>query len=370
MSEAARQVPVSGGHDKPQTFAAKAFAAPSATGPLGPLTIARRSPRPQDVQIEILFCGVCHSDLHQARNEWVEAMPTVYPCVPGHEIVGRVVKVGSAVTKFKEGDIAAVGCLVDSCRTCSNCLAGDEQYCENGFTLTYNGEDNILGGVTSGGYSDSIVVDEAYVLKVPKGLDPAGAAPLLCAGITTYSPLRHWKAGKGKKVGIVGLGGLGHMGVKFAHAFGAHVVLFTTSPGKTADAVRLGADEVVISKNAAEMEKHASSFDFILDAVSAEHDMNAYLRLLKRDGTLTLVGAPEKPLPIAAFSLLMNRRSLAGSAIGGIRETQEMLDFCGKHGIVSDIEIIPIQQINQAYDRLLKGDVKYRFVIDNASLRS
>jgi len=322
------------------------------------------------VQIEILFCGVCHSDLHQSRNEWAEFMPTVYPCVPGHEIVGRVVKVGSAVKKFKEGDIAAVGCMVDSCRVCDNCKAGEEQYCQNGFTLTYNSEDKILGGVTSGGYSDSIVVDEAFVLKVPNALNPAGAAPLLCAGITTYSPLRHWNAGKGKKVGIVGLGGLGHMGVKFAHAFGAHTVLFTTSPGKSADAVRLGADEVVISKNAAEMEKHAGSFDFILDAVSAEHDLNAYLRLLKLDGTLTLVGAPEKPAPIAAFNLLMGRHRLAGSAIGGIRETQEMLDFCGEHGIVSDIEIIPIQKINQAYDRLLKGDVKYRFVIDSASLKS
>lgn len=369
MSEAARSVPAKQTDSKPETFAAKAFAAQSTTSPLGPHTIVRRAPRPQDVQIEILFCGVCHSDLHQVRNEWVSAMPTVYPCVPGHEIVGRVVKVGSAVKKFKEGDIAAVGCLVDSCRVCGNCRAGDEQYCENGFTLTYNGEDKILGGVTYGGYSDSIVVDEAFVLRVPNKLNPAAAAPLLCAGITTYSPLRHWKAGKGKKVGIVGLGGLGHMGIKFAHAFGAHVVLFTTSPGKTADAVRLGADEIVISKNAAEMEKHASSFDFILDAVSAEHDMNAYLRLLKRDGTLTLVGAPEKPLPIAAFSLLMNRRSLAGSAIGGIRETQEMLDFCGEHGIGADVEIIPIQKINEAYDRLLKGDVKYRFVIDNSSLK-
>jgi len=366
MSEAARQVPAT---EKTQTFPSKAFAAHGATSPLGPHTIARRSPRPQDVQIEILFCGVCHSDLHQSRNEWAEFMPTVYPCVPGHEIVGRVVKVGSAVKKFKEGDIAAVGCMVDSCRVCDNCKAGEEQYCQNGFTLTYNSEDKILGGVTYGGYSDSIVVDEAFVLKVPNALNPAGAAPLLCAGITTYSPLRHWNAGKGKKVGIVGLGGLGHMGVKFAHAFGAHTVLFTTSPGKSADAVRLGADEVVISKNAAEMEKHAGSFDFILDAVSAEHDLNAYLRLLKLDGTLTLVGAPEKPAPIAAFNLLMGRHRLAGSAIGGIRETQEMLDFCGEHGIASDIEIIPIQKINEAYDRLLKGDVKYRFVVDNSSLK-
>ena len=370
MSEAARQMPTpENSSPKPQTFAAKAYAAHSPTTPMAPITLARRSPQPQDVQIEILFCGVCHSDLHQVRNEWQEVMPTVYPCVPGHEIVGRVVKVGSAVKKFKEGDIAAVGCLVDSCRTCTNCRAGQEQYCEPGFTLTYNFEDKILGGVTYGGYSDAIVVDEAYVLRVPNKLDPAGTAPLLCAGITTYSPMRHWKVSKGKKVGIVGLGGLGHMGVKFSHAFGAHTVLFTTSPNKTADARRLGADEVVISKNEAEMLKHAGTFDFILDAVSADHDLNAYLQLLKLDGTLCLVGAPSKPAPISAFNLLMKRRSLAGSAIGGIRETQEMLDFCGEHGITSDVEIIPIQQIDHAYERLLKGDVKYRFVVDNASLK-
>ena len=352
-----------------QTFAAKAFAAQSATSSLTPFTIQRRSPRPQDVQIEILYCGVCHSDLHQVRNEWQMVMPTVYPVVPGHEIVGRVVKAGSAVKKVKEGDIAAVGCMVDSCRKCTSCLAGEEQYCLNGMTLTYNGEDKFLGGVTYGGYSESVVVDEAYVLRVPNGLDPAGTAPLLCAGITTYSPLHHWKVGKGQKVGIVGLGGLGHMGVKFAKAFGAHVVLFTTSPGKTADAVRLGADEVVISKNEAEMQKQAGSFDFILDTASADHDLNAYLQLLKLDGTMTLVGAPEKPAAVYAFNLLMRRRSLAGSGIGGIRETQEMLDFCGDKGITSDIELIPIQKINQAYERLLKNDVKYRFVIDNASLR-
>jgi alcohol dehydrogenase (NADP+) len=370
MSEAARQIPEKDdSSSKPQTFTAKAYAAHSATSPLAPFTIARRSPRPQDVQIEILYCGVCHSDLHQVRNEWQSVMPTTYPCVPGHEIVGRVVKVGRAVKKFKEGDIAAVGCMVDSCRVCASCLAGEEQYCEKFLTLTYNGQDKILGGVTYGGYTDTIVVDEPYVLRVGNKLDPAGAAPLLCAGITTYSPMRHWKVGKGQKVGIVGLGGLGHMGVKFAHAFGAHVVLFTTSPGKTADALRLGADEVVVSKNDAEMEKHAASFDFILDAVSAEHDLNAYLRLLKLDGTMTLVGAPEKPAAIYGFNLLMKRRSLAGSAIGGIRETQEMLDFCAENGITSDIELIPIQQINQAYDRLLKGDVKYRFVIDMASLK-
>ena len=355
---------------KPPTFDARAYAANSPTSGMSRFSLKRRAPGPQDVQIDILFCGVCHSDLHQVRNEWNEVMPTVYPCVPGHEIVGRVVAVGSAVKKFKEGDIAAVGCLVDSCRVCPSCRAGEEQYCETGFTLTYNFEDKILGGVTYGGYSDSIVVDQAYVLRVPDGLDPAGAAPLLCAGITTYSPLRHWKVGKGQKVGVVGLGGLGHMAVKFAHAFGARTVLFTTSPGKAADSRRLGVDEVVVSKDQAEMAKHVGSFDFILDAVSAEHDLNAYLQLLKRDGTMTLVGAPSKPAPIAAFNLLFGRRSLAGSAIGGLRETQEMLDFCGEHGIVSDIEMIPIQQIDQAYERLLKGDVKYRFVIDMASLKA
>ena len=280
-----------------------------------------------------------------------------------------MVQAGSAVKKFKEGDIAAVGCMVDSCQVCESCRAGLEQYCENGFTLTYNSEDKILGSVTHGGYSQSIVVDEAFVLRVPNGLDPGGAAPLLCAGITTYSPMRQWKVGKGQKVGIVGLGGLGHMGVKFAHALGTHVVLFTTSPNKTADARRLGADEVVISNNAEEMQKHAASFHFILDTVSGEHDINAYLSLLKRDGTLTLVGVPEKPLPVAAFNLLSKRRSLAGSAIGGIRETQEMLDFCGTHGITADIEMIEIQQINEAYERLLKSDVRYRFVIDMASLK-
>jgi uncharacterized zinc-type alcohol dehydrogenase-like protein len=367
MSDAARAT-VTGGA-KAQTFKAKAYAAFSAGSPLGPFTVARREPRAQDVQIEILYCGVCHSDLHQVRNEWKDAMPTVYPVVPGHEIVGRVVKVGSAVKKFKEGDIAAVGCMVDSCRVCESCRAGLENYCANGFTLTYNSEDKILGGVTYGGYSQSIVVDEAFVLRVPNGLDPAGTAPLLCAGITTYSPLRHWKVSKGQKVGIVGLGGLGHMGVKFAHALGAHVVLFTTSPNKVADARRLGADEVVISKNADEMQKHAATFHFILDAVSAEHDINSYLSLLKRDGTLTLVGAPEKPMPVAAFNLLMGRRSLAGSGIGGIRETQEMLDFCGEHGITADIEKIQMRQIDEAYERLLKSDVKYRFVIDMASLK-
>lgn len=368
MSDATGQVAIKT-DAKQQTRPAKAWAAHNSQAPLAAHTIERRAPRPQDVQIEILYCGVCHSDLHQVRNEWKEVMPTVYPLVPGHEIVGRVVKVGSAVKKFKEGDIAAVGCMVDSCRQCASCKAGEEQYCEVGLTLTYNGEDKILGGVTYGGYSESIVVDEAYVLRVPNKLDPAGTAPLLCAGITTYSPLRHWKVGKGQKVGIVGLGGLGHMGLKFAHAFGAHTVLFTTSANKTEDARRLGADEVVISKNEAEMQRHAASFNFILDAVSADHDINAYLNLLKRDGTLTLVGAPEKPMSVPAFALLMGRRSLAGSAIGGIRETQEMLDFCGEHGITAEIEKIKIQQIDKAYERLLKNAVKYRFVIDMASLK-
>ncbi len=351
------------------TFTSKAFAAASATAKLAPHTIQRRAPEKQDVQIEILFCGVCHSDLHQVRNEWESAMPTVYPCVPGHEIVGRVVETGSGAKKFKEGDLVAVGCMVDSCRTCASCRQGLEQYCEAMPTFTYNFPDKHLGGVTYGGYSDAIVVDEAFVLRVPKGLDPAGAAPLLCAGITTYSPLHHWKVGKGQKVGIVGLGGLGHMGVKFAHALGARVVLFTTSPGKSADAVRLGADEVVLSKDAAAMAKHAGSFDFILDTVSAVHDLNAYLELLKLDGTMTLVGAPAQPVPLGVFSLLFKRRRLAGSAIGGIRETQEMLDFCAQHGITSDVEKIPAQKVNEAYERLLRGDVKYRFVIDMASLK-
>lgn len=353
----------------PGTRPAKAYAAQSATSGLSAAQIRRRDPQPQDVQIQILYCGVCHSDLHQVRNEWQAFAPTVYPCVPGHEIVGRVVKAGSSVRKFKEGDLAAVGCMVGSCGVCANCRDGLEQYCDSFPVLTYNAPDKYLGGVTYGGYSDSIVVDEAFVLRVPEKLDPAGTAPLLCAGITTYSPLRHWKVRKGQKVGIVGLGGLGHMGLKFANAFGAHVVLFTTSPEKSADALRLGAHEVVVSKNEAEMRKHDGSFDFILDAVSANHNVNEYLGLLKRDGTLTLLGAPPTPLPLSAFGLLLGRHQLAGSLIGGIAETQEMLDFCGERGITSDIELIPIQQINEAYDRMLKGDVKYRFVIDMASLQ-
>ncbi|HEV7746567.1 MAG TPA: NAD(P)-dependent alcohol dehydrogenase [Pyrinomonadaceae bacterium] len=348
---------------------AKAFAAASATSPLASTTVPRREPTEDDVQIEILFCGVCHSDLHQVRNEWSEVMPTVYPCVPGHEIVGRVTAVGSGVTGFKAGDLAAVGCMVDSDRTCPECQAGQEQFCPN-FTLTYNFPDKHLGGVTYGGYSESVVVDQKFVLHVPGNLDLAGVAPLLCAGITTYSPMRHWGVTKGKKVGVVGLGGLGHMGVKFAHALGAHVVVFSTSPNKKDDALRLGADEVVISRNADEMEKHAGSFDFILDAVSADHDINAYINLLRRDGNLTLVGAPQKPLAVAAFALIMGRRSLSGSPIGGIKETQEMLDFCGEHNITADVEVIPIQKVNEAYERLLKSDVKYRFSIDMASLKS
>jgi alcohol dehydrogenase (NADP+) len=350
-------------------YKAKAYSAGSPTSALAASTVERREPTANDVQIEILFCGVCHSDLHQARNEWSGVMPTVYPCVPGHEIVGRVTKVGSAVKGFKPGDLAAVGCLVDSDRTCPECQAGLEQFCQN-ITLTYNFPDKHTGGVTYGGYSDSVVVDQHFVLHVPANLDPAGAAPLLCAGITTYSPLKHWGVTKGKKVGIVGLGGLGHMGVKFAHALGAQTVVFTTSPNKKDDALRLGADEVVISKNADEMQKHAGSFDFILDAVSADHDINAYIQLLRRDGNITLVGAPEKPLAVAAFGLLFGRRSLSGSPIGGIKETQEMLDFCGANNITADVEIIPIQKINEAYDRLLKADVKYRFSIDMASLKS
>ncbi len=344
----------------------KAFAAASPTSLLGPLTINRREPQPTDVAIDILYCGVCHSDLHFARNEWGM---TTYPVVPGHEILGRVAKVGAKVSKFKVGDLAAVGCLVDSCRTCPSCAKGMEQFCQNGSTFTYGGQDKFLGGPTHGGYSENIVVDEAFTLKVPANLDPARAAPLLCAGITTYSPLRHWKVSKGQKVGIVGLGGLGHMGVKFAHAMGAHTVLFTTSESKVADGKKLGASDVVISRNADQMAKHTGSFDFILDTVSADHDVGAYLNLLKLDATMVMVGVPPKPLAVSAFSLIMPRRNLAGSLIGGLPETQEMLDFCGKHNIVCDIELIRMQQINEAYERMLKSDVKYRFVIDMASLK-
>ena len=350
-------------------YKAKAYAATGATSPMGHATIPRREPTEHDVQIEILFCGICHSDLHSVRNEWSEFMPTVYPIVPGHEIVGRVTKVGSSVTKFKSGDLAAVGCMVDSDGMCPECRAGLENFCPN-MILTFNSPDKHLGGVTYGGYSDSIVVDQRFVLRVPKNLNPAGAAPLLCAGITTYSPIRRWKVGKGQKVGVVGLGGLGHMAVKFAHSFGAHVVVFTTSPNKKEDAFRLGADEVVVSRNADEMQKHVESFHFILDAVSADHDINAYLNLLRRDGNLTIVGAPAKPLGVSALNLIMRRRSFSGSNIGGIAETQEMLDFCGQHNITADVEVIPIQKVNEAYERLLKSDVKYRFSIDMASLKA
>jgi len=349
------------------SFSIKAFGTTAAKNPLAPLNINRREAGPTDVEMEILYCGVCHSDIHQARSEW---QGTVYPCVPGHEIVGRVTKVGNKVTKLKVGDTSAVGCMVDSCRTCSHCQSGLEQYCTNFPTFTYNGADKHLGGHTFGGYSSHIVVDESFVLKVPAGLDLAATAPLLCAGITTYSPLKHWKVSAGKKVGIVGLGGLGHMGVKFARAFGAHVVLFTTSPNKVADGLRLGAHEVVLSTDPDAMAKHANSFDFILDCVSALHDINAYMNLIKLDGTLTLVGVPEKPLSLSAFSLILPRKNLAGSCIGGIAETQEMLNFCAEHKIVSDIEIIPIQKINEAWERMLKQDVKYRFVIDMASLKN
>jgi len=349
-----------------KTSKTAAYAAQSATSPMAPFSFQRRDPGPKDVQIDILFCGVCHSDLHTARNEWTN---TTYPVVPGHEIVGRVSKVGPQVTKFKEGDLAGVGCLVDSCGHCVSCKEGLENYCENAPTFTYNSEDKQLGGRTYGGYSQSIVVDEAFVLRVPAKLNLAAVAPLLCAGITTYSPLRHWKVGKGHKVGIVGLGGLGHMGLKLAHAMGSHVVLFTTSTHKVEDAKRLGAHEVVHTKDASQLAKHANSFDFIMDTVSADHDLNIYLNLLKRDATIVLVGAPERPVPVAAFSLLPNRRRLAGSMIGGLAETQEMLDFCAEHNIVSDIEIIPIQKINEAYERMLRSDVKYRFVIDMSSLK-
>jgi uncharacterized zinc-type alcohol dehydrogenase-like protein len=344
---------------------AKAYSALAAATPLAPTSIQRRQPTASDVQIEILYCGVCHSDLHFARNEWGF---TQYPAVPGHEIVGRVTAIGNGVKKFKVGDTVGVGCLVDSCRTCPDCRDGLEQFCAD-MTMTYGSVDKHLNAPTLGGYSQSIVVTEDFVLRMPTNLDLAAAAPLLCAGITTYSPLKHWKVGPGHKVGIVGLGGLGHMGVKFAKAFGAHVVLFTTSPSKVADGKRLGAHEVVISTDEAQMAAHANSFDFILDAVSATHDINAYLNLLKRDGNLTLVGAPEKPLSVAAFPLIFKRRSFSGSLIGGLPETQEMLDFCGQHKITCDIEIIRMDEINTAYERMLKSDVKYRFVIDMATLK-
>ncbi|QWV93832.1 NAD(P)-dependent alcohol dehydrogenase [Geomonas oryzisoli] len=350
-------------------YKAKAYSAASATAPLASTTIQRREPTDRDVQIEILFCGICHSDLHTVRDEWNSVMPTIYPCVPGHEIVGRVTKVGSAVTKFKPGDLAGVGCLVDSDHSCPSCEANLEQFCTNA-TFTYNSPDKHLGGVTYGGYSDSIVVDEHFVLRVPTNLNLAGVAPLLCAGITTYSPIHRWGDIKGKKVGVVGLGGLGHMGVKFAKGFGAHVVVFTTSPGKKEDALRLGADEVIISTDAEQMKQHAGTFNFILDTIAADHDLNAYIHMLALEGNITLVGAPDKPLALSSFALLFGRRSVSGSLIGGLAETQEMLDFCGQHNITSDVEVIPIQRVNEAYERLVKSDVKYRFSIDMASLKA
>jgi uncharacterized zinc-type alcohol dehydrogenase-like protein len=354
------------GATKVATKNVKAFGTAASDADLKQINIQRRKTTTHDVEVEILYCGVCHSDLHTARNEW---HGTIYPCVPGHEIVGKIVNIGSDVTRFKVGDIGAVGCLVDSCRECQYCSEGLEQYCEAGQVQTYNSRDPYLGTATYGGYSESIVVHEDFVLRVPKNLNLAATAPLLCAGITTYSPLKHWNVGPGKKVGVVGIGGLGHMAVKIAKAMGAEVIVFTTSPSKIEDAKRLGADDVVLSKDEQQMARYSGKLHFVLDAVSAQHDINAYLRLLRVDGSLTLVGAPEHPLPVAPFSLIPFRRSFAGSMIGGISETQEMLDFCGKHNIVSDIEMINIQQINEAYERLLKGDVKYRFVIDMASLK-
>jgi uncharacterized zinc-type alcohol dehydrogenase-like protein len=343
----------------------KGYAAQDKTTPLAPFSFERRNPLPTDIAIEILYCGVCHSDLHMARNEWGNA---IYPMVPGHEIVGKVTLAGSSVTKFKVGDTAAIGVIVDSCRACSSCNAGEEQYCEKGVTLTYASPDRVDGRITMGGYSNDYVVDERFAHTVPANLDLAGVAPLLCAGITTYSPLRHWKAGPGKKVGIVGLGGLGHMALKFAHAFGAHVVQFTTNESKRADAQRLGANEVVYSKDSAQMKAHANSFDFILDCVSAPHDLNAYTALLKRDAVMALVGLPDTPPVLNPGNLIFKRAALSGSIIGGMPETQEMLDYCGQHNITADVEIIPMNQINESFERMLKQDVKYRFVIDMATL--
>ncbi len=347
-----------------------AYAATGPTAPLGPFEIERRELRPHDIKLDIMYCGVCHTDLHQVRNDW---KGSIYPMVPGHEIVGKISEVGNEVKSFKKGDFVAVGCMVDSCRTCSSCKEHLEQYCEKGPILTYNSKDKMDGTTTYGGYSTNIVVDEKFVLKIPSAFnekDLARVAPLLCAGITTYSPLIHWKVGKGTRVGIVGIGGLGHVAIKIAHALGAHVVVFTTSESKMQEAKKLGADEVVISKNEKELQKFANSLDFILNTVAASHNLDTFLALLKRDGTMCLVGAPAHPHPSPnVTSLIFKRRQLAGSLIGGIKETQEMLNFCGEHGILADIEMIPIQKINEAYDRLLKSDVKYRFVIDIASLK-
>ncbi len=343
------------------------YAVQSASTAPAPFDYEHREPGPKDVHIEIEFCGVCHSDIHQARNEWANA---IYPMVPGHEIVGTVKRVGSAVTRFKAGDRAAIGCMVDSCRVCASCKAGEEQYCDNSATVfTYNSKDK-EGNLTFGGYSDNIVADEAFVLKVPANLDPAATAPLLCAGITTYSPLKHWKAGPGKKIGVIGLGGLGHMALKFSHAFGATTVQFTTSPSKVEDAKKLGADEVILTKAPDWHLPHLRSFDFILDCVSAEHDVTPYLALLKREGTLCTVGLPSAPIGIEAFSVAMGRKNFTGSSIGGIEETQEMLDFCGEHNIVSDIEMTTFDKLEEAWDRVVKADVKYRFVLDVKKLKN
>ena len=346
---------------------ARGFAATSSKSPLGPFEFQRREAGPKDVAIQVLYCGVCHSDIHQARDEWGGS---IFPMVPGHEVVGKVTAVGTQVKGHKVGDVVGVGCMVDSCRTCSSCAGGFEQYCENGFTGTYNSLERDGKTPTYGGYSDSIVVDQSFVLRVSSKLNLAAVAPLLCAGITTFSPLRHWKVGKGQKVGIVGLGGLGHMGVKLAHSMGAHTVVFTTSTSKQEDARRLGADDVVISRDANQMKKHAGTFDFILNTVSAPHNINDYLQQLKLEGTMTLVGVPDKAPQLEAINLIMKRRQIAGSLIGGIAETQEMLDYCAQKNIVSDVEVIPIQKINEAYERMIKGDVKYRFVIDMASLKN
>ncbi len=343
----------------------KGYATQDAQSPLAPFNFNRREPGATEIAIEILFCGVCHSDLHMARNEWGQS---IYPLVPGHEIVGRVTAAGKAVTKFKVGEIAAVGVIVDSCRKCAPCGKGEEHFCKEGATLTYAAKDRVDGSITMGGYSNNYVVDERFAHTVPANLDLAAVAPLLCAGITTYSPLRHWKVGPGMKVGIIGLGGLGHMALKFAHSFGAHVVQFTTSPKKKEDAMRLGADEVVVSTDADAMKAQANSFDFILDAVSAPHALDDYLPLLKQDATLTMVGLPEKPPSFSPFNMIGRRASIAGSMIGGMVETQEMLDYCGKHNITADVEVIPIQKVNEAFERMLKQDVKYRFVIDMSSL--
>jgi uncharacterized zinc-type alcohol dehydrogenase-like protein len=344
----------------------KGYGTPNAESPLAPVSFTRREPGATEILIEILYTGVCHSDLHMARNEWGQS---IYPLVPGHEILGRVSAAGSKVTKFKVGDIAAVGVIVDSCRKCAPCKKGEEHFCDEGATLTYAAKDRVDGSITMGGYSNNYVVDERFAHTVPSNLDMAGVAPLLCAGITTYSPLRHWKVGPGMKVGIIGLGGLGHMALKFAHSFGAHTVQITTSLRKKEDALRLGADEVILSTDEAQMKAHAGSFDFILNAVSAPHKLEPYLALLKQDATMTLVGLPEKPPSVDVFSLISKRVSIAGSMIGGMIETQEMLDYCGKHNITADVEVIPIQKVNEAFERMLKQDVKYRFVIDMSTLK-